>query len=269
MVTHDSAIAAGADRIVRLVRRPGRRRLIRADWNCFCHRCLQPDRHTVGGSRFRMALKVYINGKLYERKTPRSASTITACSTATACSRACAATAAGCFAWSEHSTGCGIRPRRSRLEIPMSREAMAKAVERHARDQRHRRRLYPPDRHARGRQLGLDPNRTSNPQVIIITDQISLYPQELYRNGLEIVTASTIAQPSRGAQPADQVAQLSEQHPGQDRRAAGRLHRGPDAQPQGRSGRVHRRQHLSGARRRAARRRRTMPAFWKGSPARR
>jgi branched-chain amino acid aminotransferase len=40
--------------------------------------------------------------------------------------------------------------------------------------------------------LGLDPNRTSNPQVIVITDYISLYPDELYRNGLEIVTASTI-----------------------------------------------------------------------------
>lgn len=40
--------------------------------------------------------------------------------------------------------------------------------------------------------LGLDPNRTSNPQVIIITDHISLYPDEFYQNGLEIITASTI-----------------------------------------------------------------------------
>lgn len=40
--------------------------------------------------------------------------------------------------------------------------------------------------------LGLDPNRCSHPQVIIITDMISLYPQELYENGLEIVTASTM-----------------------------------------------------------------------------
>jgi branched-chain amino acid aminotransferase len=38
--------------------------------------------------------------------------------------------------------------------------------------------------------LGLDPNRCGNPQVIIITDYISLYPEELYRNGLEIVTVS-------------------------------------------------------------------------------
>jgi branched-chain amino acid aminotransferase len=40
--------------------------------------------------------------------------------------------------------------------------------------------------------LGLDPNRCSNPQVFIITDKIALYPQELYENGLEIVTAATM-----------------------------------------------------------------------------
>lgn len=40
--------------------------------------------------------------------------------------------------------------------------------------------------------LGLDPNRCSNPQVIIITDHISLYPPERYRDGMEIVTASTM-----------------------------------------------------------------------------
>lgn len=38
--------------------------------------------------------------------------------------------------------------------------------------------------------LGLDPNRCSDPQVIIIADAISLYPQELYEQGLEIVTVS-------------------------------------------------------------------------------
>lgn len=40
--------------------------------------------------------------------------------------------------------------------------------------------------------LGLDPNRTSNPQVIIITDKIALYPEEFYTKGLDLVTASTI-----------------------------------------------------------------------------
>lgn len=40
--------------------------------------------------------------------------------------------------------------------------------------------------------LGLDPNRCNTPQVIIITDFITLYPEEFYRDGMEIVTAKTI-----------------------------------------------------------------------------
>jgi branched-chain amino acid aminotransferase len=38
--------------------------------------------------------------------------------------------------------------------------------------------------------LGLDPNKCSDPQVIIIADAIELYPKELYEKGLEIVTVS-------------------------------------------------------------------------------
>src|SRR5438477_6936508 len=38
--------------------------------------------------------------------------------------------------------------------------------------------------------LGLDPNRCSNPQVIIIADNIESYPREWYEKGLEIVTGS-------------------------------------------------------------------------------
>jgi branched-chain amino acid aminotransferase len=40
--------------------------------------------------------------------------------------------------------------------------------------------------------LGLDPNKCSNPQVIIIADTISLYPAELYEQGLSIVTVSVM-----------------------------------------------------------------------------
>ena len=39
--------------------------------------------------------------------------------------------------------------------------------------------------------LGLDPNRTKNPQVIVIADTIALYPAEFYEKGLRIVTAAT------------------------------------------------------------------------------
>lgn len=40
--------------------------------------------------------------------------------------------------------------------------------------------------------LGLDIRRTSNPQVIIIADNISLYDPQLYEDGLKIITAATI-----------------------------------------------------------------------------
>lgn len=40
--------------------------------------------------------------------------------------------------------------------------------------------------------LGLDPNKTADPQIIIIADKISMYPPEYYEKGLSIVTASTI-----------------------------------------------------------------------------
>ena len=40
--------------------------------------------------------------------------------------------------------------------------------------------------------LGLDIDRTSDPQLIIIADTISLYPAEMYRDGLKLITASTI-----------------------------------------------------------------------------
>src|SRR5437763_5364655 len=77
------------------------------------------------------------------------------------------------------------------LEIPMSKEALTTAVEETVRVNEKQNgyiRLVV----TRGAgTLGLDPRRC-DPQTIIILDDISLYPQELYDNGLEIITAATI-----------------------------------------------------------------------------
>jgi branched-chain amino acid aminotransferase len=76
------------------------------------------------------------------------------------------------------------------LEIPLTLEAMCEAVNESVRINKIE------DGYIRlvvtrgAGTLGLDPNRCSNPQVIIIADAISLYPQELYEKGLEIVTVS-------------------------------------------------------------------------------
>src|SRR5689334_21493351 len=39
--------------------------------------------------------------------------------------------------------------------------------------------------------LGLNPNRCKKPSVIVIADKIQLYPEEYYRNGLQIITVPT------------------------------------------------------------------------------
>src|SRR5262245_37393564 len=41
-------------------------------------------------------------------------------------------------------------------------------------------------------ELGLDPRKTCHPQIIIIADTITLYPPEMYQQGLKLITASTI-----------------------------------------------------------------------------
>ena len=43
-----------------------------------------------------------------------------------------------------------------------------------------------------GGSLGLDIRKTSDPQVIIIADTITLYPENIYKNGMQLITASTI-----------------------------------------------------------------------------
>lgn len=77
------------------------------------------------------------------------------------------------------------------LEIPLSKDAVAKAVT----DTLAANGLT--DGYIRlvvtrgAGSLGLDPNRTKNPQVIVIADTISLYPREFYEKGLRIITAAT------------------------------------------------------------------------------
>jgi branched-chain amino acid aminotransferase len=78
------------------------------------------------------------------------------------------------------------------LEIPMSKTEMAKAIV-DTLDVNKIKDGYIRVVVTRGAgSLGLDPNRCSDPQVIIITDHISLYPAELYEQGLEIITVSTM-----------------------------------------------------------------------------
>lgn len=77
------------------------------------------------------------------------------------------------------------------LEIPMTRDDMMKAVDETVKAN-NKTNGYIRLIVTRGPgSLGLDP-RKCEPQIIIIVDDISLYPAELYENGLEIITAATI-----------------------------------------------------------------------------
>src|SRR4051794_38361102 len=77
------------------------------------------------------------------------------------------------------------------LQIPMSREDMAQAV-RGTLAVNSLSDAYIRVVVTRGAgSLGLDPRKTTDPQIIIITDHISLYPEELYEHGLKIITAAT------------------------------------------------------------------------------
>jgi branched-chain amino acid aminotransferase len=78
------------------------------------------------------------------------------------------------------------------LEMPISREEMIAAVNNTVKANAKR------DGYIRlvvtrgAGSLGLDPRKTTDPQIIIIVDDITLYPPEFYEHGLEIVTAATI-----------------------------------------------------------------------------
>ncbi|HEV8541684.1 MAG TPA: branched-chain-amino-acid transaminase [Verrucomicrobiae bacterium] len=77
------------------------------------------------------------------------------------------------------------------LTIPMSHQAMVKAVVDTCRENKLRNgyiRLVV-TRGAGG--LGLNPNKCKHPSVIIIADKIQLYPVEYYEKGLEIITVPT------------------------------------------------------------------------------
>ncbi|NOY65302.1 MAG: branched-chain-amino-acid transaminase [Nitrospirae bacterium] len=82
------------------------------------------------------------------------------------------------------------------LEIPMSRDeledAVLKTVEINQKDNGYIRLIV-----TRGEgPLGIDPVQCKGPTVIIIVADIQLYPEEYYKKGIEIITASTRRIPS-------------------------------------------------------------------------
>ena len=96
------------------------------------------------------------------------------------------------FLLDEHIERLYESARAIRLEIPLSPDDMAQAVDRTV-DANGLGDGYVRLVVTRGAgTLGLDIRKTSHPQVIIIADTITLYPEELYEKGMALITASTI-----------------------------------------------------------------------------
>jgi branched-chain amino acid aminotransferase len=96
------------------------------------------------------------------------------------------------FKLREHVTRLFESARSIKLEIPISQEAMTKAInDTIAINNKIDGYIRPIVTRGAG-SLGLDPRKCGDPQVIIIVDEISLYPPELYDSGMEIATVSTI-----------------------------------------------------------------------------
>jgi branched-chain amino acid aminotransferase len=139
-----------------------------------------------------MSLQIYINGKLYDKEDAKISVYDHGLLYGDGVFEGLRSYGGKVFRLKEHLDRLWNSAKAIWLEIPMTREAMAQAVNDTLRvngiQDGYIRLVVTRGAGA----LGLDPNRTSDPQVIIITDRISLYPDEYYQNGLSLVTVSTI-----------------------------------------------------------------------------
>ena len=87
------------------------------------------------------------------------------------------------------------------IELPISQAEMREAVIQTLRAN-NLRDAYIRITVSRGTGLGLDPrNVVGPPTIIIITDSLSLYPESMYENGLEVITVSVRVPPAQAIDP--------------------------------------------------------------------
>jgi branched-chain amino acid aminotransferase len=139
-----------------------------------------------------MSLKVFISGKLYDKEDAKISVYDHGLLYGDGVFEGIRSYGGRVFRLQKHLDRLYASARAIRLEVPMAKDALAAAVVDTLKANGIR------DGYIRlvvtrgAGYLGLDPRKTSNPQVIIITDRIELYSAELYDKGLSIVTASTI-----------------------------------------------------------------------------
>jgi branched-chain amino acid aminotransferase len=139
-----------------------------------------------------MSLKIYIGGKLYDKADAKISVYDHGLLYGDGVFEGIRAYSGRVFRLKQHVDRLYDSARSIHLQIPIPREDMASAIV----DTVKVNKLT--DAYIRvivtrgAGSLGLDPRKTSDPQVIIIADAISLYPAELYDHGLKIITAGTM-----------------------------------------------------------------------------
>jgi branched-chain amino acid aminotransferase len=139
-----------------------------------------------------MSFKVYINGKLYAKEDAKVSVYDHGLLYGDGVFEGIRSYGGKVFRMQAHVDRLWSSAKAILLAIPMTRDEMAKAIE-DTLAANGIRNGYIRVVVTRGPgSLGLDPKVCRDPQVIIITDSIALYPEEYYRKGLEIVTASVV-----------------------------------------------------------------------------
>jgi branched-chain amino acid aminotransferase len=139
-----------------------------------------------------MTPKVYINGKLYDKPDAKISVYDHCLLYGDGVFEGIRVYGGKVFRLKEHVDRLYESARAIKLEVPISKEEMIEAILNTVKAN-HKDNGYIRPVVTRGSgYLGLDPRKTTDPQVIIIVDDISMYPQELYDNGMELATVSTI-----------------------------------------------------------------------------
>src|SRR5271165_1497999 len=141
---------------------------------------------------FRMTPKVYINGKLFDKADAKISVYDHGLLYGDGVFEGIRIYDGKIFRLKEHVDRLFQSARAIKLEIPLSHAQMMEAIQSTVNANNKRNGYIRPIVTRGAGYLGLDPRRTSDPQVIVIVDDISLYPVELYEKGMEIATVSTI-----------------------------------------------------------------------------
>ena len=139
-----------------------------------------------------MATKVYINGKLYDKLDAKISVYDHGLLYGDGVFEGIRVYDGKIFRLKEHVDRLFESARAITLEIPLTRDQMADAIRKTVEANGKKNGYIRPLVTRGAGSLGLDPRKTSDPQVIVIVDDITLYPPELYENGLELATVATI-----------------------------------------------------------------------------